>query len=555
MAIVRLTLVLLLLGLGAAPAMGAVTGSIQGTTLTISGDGADDTIAVAPSADTTRLEVDTNADGNPDLSFDRSLFDKTVVNAGAGNDAVTIASGTSTDGVSVDGGPGEDVVQDGDGGDIVHGGEGDDLLSGGRGNDTLFGDAGADTFTWTPGDGSDTMEGGDGVDRFVMTTANVSENVAVEANGNRVRVTRDVATIVHDLAGVDIIDLRLLGGNDTYTGGTGLADLVSSIIVNGGAGTDTLNGGDADETLIGGPDADTVSGGEGDDTFPAGPLDPIEAVDGGPGGDTIAVTGTDASEPFSIDAPAPGQASVTANFTPTPFVSGTAIEHVSLDAGAGNDSVALTPDAASALTVDLSGGPGDDTLAGGDGPDTLRGGDGNDRLFGGDGNDRLFGDLGNDALAGQAGADEFHCAGPTDTLDATAEDTVDADCIPLPVTPPPVTIPPDLVAPKLRVTGLPKSIARRRLLIHGLSFTVRPSEPAALQADLLARTRRAKLAAAPNLTLASRNLALSGSARRIRLKPSKRLIGRQRHFTLTVRIVATDASRNRSTTTRTVRVR
>jgi len=542
---VRLLRVCLISGLlasafGAAPAAGAVRASIQDGTLTIAGDGADDTIAISPSADTTHLDVDTDGDGTPDLSFDRSAFDHTVVIAGAGNDTITTAGDTSADDVSIDGGPGDDTMHGGAGGQLIHGGTGDD------------------TVMWNPGDGNDTVEGDDGVDRFVMSGANVNEQFAVSANGSRVRVTRDVANIAQDIAGIEVIDLRLLGGDDTYTGGTGLVGLVSSIIVNGGAGKDTLLGGDANETLSGGPDpgglnTDTVQGGAGDDTFPVSSLEPAEAVDGGEGTDTLAVTGTDAADMFTIGSPGTGQASVMQNFSLTPFASGADIERVSVDALGGNDSVAPTPAAATELSFDLSGGPGDDTLTGGQLPDTLRGGGGNDTLRAGGGDDQLFGDLGNDVLAGQAGADHFHCAGPTDTLDATAEDSVDPDCVPTPA--PPVVVP-DLTPPKLTITGLPKRIRRGTLLRRGLLFTVQPNEMAALQADLLGRTRNATLAAGtPNLTLASRTVGLSTSARRIHLRPSRRLIGRSKRFTLTVRIVASDASLNRSTTTRTVRVR
>ena len=63
------------------------------------------------------------------------------------------------------------------------------------------------------------------------------------------------------------------------------------------------------------------------------------------------------------------------------------------------------------------------------------------------------------------------------------------------------------------------------------------------------------LAAAPNLTLVHRAFRLASGQRVMRLRPSKRLIGRSRHFTLTIQVVATDASSNRSTYTRTVKVR
>jgi RTX calcium-binding nonapeptide repeat (4 copies) len=87
----------------------------------------------------------------------------------------------------------------------------------------------------------------------------------------------------------------------------------------------------------------------------------------------------------------------------------------------GNDTIAI--DSRVTKSVELHGGPGNDSLSGGagrdllfgeegndrlvgrDGNDKLDGGDGNDDLFGGGGNDVLLGGLGNDKLYGEAGTD------------------------------------------------------------------------------------------------------------------------------------------------------
>jgi hypothetical protein len=52
-----------------------------------------------------------------------------------------------------------------------------------------------DTYIWNPGDGSDTVEGQAGTDTLIFNGANVAENIAISANGARVRLTRDVANI------------------------------------------------------------------------------------------------------------------------------------------------------------------------------------------------------------------------------------------------------------------------------------------------------------------------------------------------------------------------
>ncbi|WP_184467388.1 cadherin domain-containing protein [Rhizobium esperanzae] len=53
----------------------------------------------------------------------------------------------------------------------------------------------------------------------------------------------------------------------------------------------------------------------------------------------------------------------------------------------------------------INGGDGADTLNGGAGNDLIQGGVGNDTLNGGDGNDMLWGDVGNDVIRGGAGND------------------------------------------------------------------------------------------------------------------------------------------------------
>ena len=196
-------------------------------------------------------------------------------------------------------------------------------------------------------------------------------------------------------------------------------------------------------------------------------------------------------------------------------------------------------------------------------PDVLRGGSGADRLDGAGGNDALFGDAGDDLLLGRTGADAFACGGLGDVLDATAEDTVGADCLPPASPPPPIAAPAvtqpaaaDTVAPVLTLRGVPARITRAALLRRGLRFTFAPSEASAVEAELLGRARGASIAAAaPNLTLARRALGRAPGARTITLRPSARLVGRARRFSLTLRITATDAAGNRRTVTRTVRVR
>ena len=98
------------------------------------------------------------------------------------------------------------------------GGTGEDGAEGAeRGNDVAFLGNGNDTFIWNPGDGSDVVEGQAGTDTLVFNGANVNENIDISANGQRVRLSRDVGNVVMDLNGVEQIQLNALGGADTIT--------------------------------------------------------------------------------------------------------------------------------------------------------------------------------------------------------------------------------------------------------------------------------------------------------------------------------------------------
>jgi Calx-beta domain len=111
----------------------------------------------------------------------------------------------------------------------------------------------------------------------------------------------------------------------------------------------------------------------------------------------------------------------------------------------------------------------------------------------------------------------------------------------------------DRRAPGLRLDGVPARVKRSRLL-RGLRIGLRPDEAAGLQVELLASARRAAIARVGDLVLVSRSLRRSGGRRTVLLKPSRRLLGTARRFSLRLRVTATDASGNRRTVTRTIRV-
>jgi Ca2+-binding RTX toxin-like protein len=218
--------------------------------------------------------------------------------------------------------------------------------------------AGDDVFVWNPGDGSDIVEGQDGADRMVFNGANINENIDISANGERVRLFRNVGAVTMDFSGVEQLDVNALGGADVIT-------------INDLSGTDL--------TLVNVGLAAT--GGVGDGAA-----------------DTVIVSGTDSDDVVVVN----GDASGTMVFGLSALVNITGAEAANdsllVNTQAGDDVVEGSGLAAGAIQLNADGGDGDDVLIGGDGNDTLHGGNGDDILIGNDGNDILDGGPGNNTL-------------------------------------------------------------------------------------------------------------------------------------------------------------
>jgi hypothetical protein len=112
----------------------------------------------------------------------------------------------------------------------------------------------------------------------------------------------------------------------------------------------------------------------------------------------------------------------------------------------------------------------------------------------------------------------------------------------------------DTDAPRISLLGLRGRVKYRRFL-KGLSPSVRVSEAASLDVALLGRARSARIARAGDLVLVERHLAISARTRSVKLKPKRSLVARSRRFSVRLRVTATDAAGNRSTKTKTIRVR
>jgi Ca2+-binding RTX toxin-like protein len=340
------------------------------TDLNEGGDGADTTEVnggngaevFTATANGTRVRFDRTTPAP--FSIDIGTTEKLTLNANGGDDQFS-ATGNLAPliAIAVDGGTGDDTLLGGNGNDFLVGGDGNDLIDGNQGNDTALMGAGDDTFRWDPGDGSDIVEGQDGADAMQFNGANIAEKFDVSANGQRVRFTRDVGSIVMDMNGVETLNLNSLGGVDALN----VNDL-------GGTTMTSVN--------------DDLSNGAG-------------AGDGA--ADTVTVNATNGADVVSASGSA-GRATVT-GLAANVSVRGAepANDRLAIDELDGDDVLEGSGLAADTLPLNAGdGGNGDDVLIGGAGNDTLRGGNGDDVLIGGAGQDVLDGGPGSNVVLDSA---------------------------------------------------------------------------------------------------------------------------------------------------------
>lgn len=131
---------------------------------------------------------------------DGSSTTVTSVNAGAGNDRVTVAS-TITTNITINGGNGNDIIFDAGGGstttplngdagnDIIHGNGGADTINGGDGNDRIVGGDGNDIINGGPG--NDLIDPGPGQDGTAAPTSFINPtNATTGGGGNDIFILR-----------------------------------------------------------------------------------------------------------------------------------------------------------------------------------------------------------------------------------------------------------------------------------------------------------------------------------------------------------------------------
>ncbi|HSD79346.1 MAG TPA: hypothetical protein VLB47_01755, partial [Solirubrobacteraceae bacterium] len=211
--------------------------TVEQRALLVRGTRGDDTIALRLRAGRPDiLEVDAGGGAGAGTQVERRLFDRILVDARGGADAVRIddSNGAFTDAepATIDGGSGADTLLGGSGAERLVGGRGADFVDGGAGADAAFLGAGDDVFRWDPGEGSDAVEGDAGHDVMRFNGSNAGESFDVSASGRRVRFFRNVGNITMDLDGVEQIDTAALGGADPLT----QHDVSGTDFVDGGAG-------------------------------------------------------------------------------------------------------------------------------------------------------------------------------------------------------------------------------------------------------------------------------------------------------------------------------
>lgn len=226
---------------------------------------------------------------------------------GDGNDSLTGGSGAD----QLFGQSGNDVLHGKGGNDLLFGGTGNDVLTGGDGDDQMFGEAGDDRMVWNPGDDSDLMEGGDGTDTAEVNGGNGAETFTATANGTRVRFDRvDPAPFSLDIGTTESLVVNMNGGDDRFSATGNLAALIR-VVVDGGAGNDTILGGNGADLLVGGDGNDLIDGnqgndtallGAGDDVFVWDPGDGSDVVEGQDGADTLQFNGANIAERIGINA-------------------------------------------------------------------------------------------------------------------------------------------------------------------------------------------------------------------------------------------------------------
>src|SRR5262249_53640319 len=211
--------------------------------------------------------------------------------------------------------------------------------------------------------------GGDGsIDQVIVNGTNGNDQITIAGAGTSVLVAGLAAEV--DLSNVeagDVLTVSAGGGSDTINA-SGLPANIVSLVIDGGAGNDTIIGSQGKDKLLGGDGNDTVIGGRGDgtaflgngnDTFVWNPGDGSDIVEGEGGTDTLVFNGANIDEKMDISANGSRVRFVRDIGNITMDLNG--IENINVTARGGADTITvgdLTGTDAKQVNIDLSGTPG-----------------------------------------------------------------------------------------------------------------------------------------------------------------------------------------------------
>ena len=425
----------------------------------------DDMVTVTTTGDMSVTNINTAA-GTDTIDINGDGTDSEIcVDAGDDNDMVD-GTGT-TEGITVMGSMGDDVVTGGDGGDNLSGNGGTDTLNGAGGNDVLLGGGGTgDELTGGPGD--DFMNGGAGTDIIVEvtdpgmtggdTTTTLTDTSMTGTNTGNDSITGIEEASLDGGAGMDTITTEDFsgsstisgsGGSDTLTGGpivdiiygedsmngAGAGDVINGMggpdLLYGQFGDDLINGGDGNDTIRGAAGADRLNGDAGDDLI-LGQGGSGDELRGGAGDDTLRgsnegvenendIVVEEADTDFDL-AGMDGDGTLNGGIA-TGLDTLISIELGRLTGGAGGNTINASGfDGFSTL----NGAAGSDVIAGSAGGSLIYAGDGDDFVTGSSMFDLIYGEAGNDFVMAGAGNDRVFGGPDSDTVSGQdGDDTLD----------------------------------------------------------------------------------------------------------------------------------
>lgn len=290
----------------------------------------------------------------------------------------------------------KDQIFTGDGADSVNAGGGDDFITVSTGSfgagEAINGGLGFDTIQIGSGSHDFTLAGTIiiNVERLFFT----GNNTSVIASGSHFGGAADLTTVGGNSANTQALTVNGSSVNLSTINFTGWGGANQTININGTVGNDTLTGSNQDETFSSNVGFDTIDGGDGDDTIGGG--DNGDNLFGGAGSDVI-------NGGMGLDTIDGGIENDTINGG---LGGDTIFGNLGFDEILGNDG-----------NDTINGGDQGDVITGDAGDDFIGGGMGLDTIDGGAGNDTITGGMGNDQLTGGTDADTFAFGSPGATND------------------------------------------------------------------------------------------------------------------------------------------